>query len=134
MSWVEVDGAGWRWVQGLVIPTFQYRSNQRCSVKKLFLEISQNSQKNTCARVLFLIKSQTEACNFIKKETLTKVFSCEFREISKITFPYRKFLVTASVVNKIFHKMRNDFCFWYLIKTFTLRSFLFLRSPLKEEL
>ena len=22
MSWVEVDGAGWRWVQGLIIPNF----------------------------------------------------------------------------------------------------------------
>ena len=31
---------------------------QRCSVKKLFLEISQNSQGNTCARVSFLIKLQ----------------------------------------------------------------------------
>ena len=31
---------------------------QRCSVKKVFLEISQNSQENTCARVLFLIKLQ----------------------------------------------------------------------------
>ena len=29
---------------------------QRCSVKKLFLEISQNSQENACARVSFLIK------------------------------------------------------------------------------
>ena len=28
---------------------------QRYSVKKLFLEISQNSQENTCARVSFLI-------------------------------------------------------------------------------
>ena len=26
---------------------------QRCSVRKVFLEISQNSQKNTCARVSF---------------------------------------------------------------------------------
>ena len=26
---------------------------QRCSVKKVFLEISQNSQENTCARVFF---------------------------------------------------------------------------------
>ena len=26
---------------------------QRCSVKKLFLKISQNSQENTCARVFF---------------------------------------------------------------------------------
>ena len=31
---------------------------QRCSVKKMFLEISQNSQKSTCARVYFLIKLQ----------------------------------------------------------------------------
>ena len=22
MSWVEVDGAGWRWVHGLVIPVY----------------------------------------------------------------------------------------------------------------
>ena len=27
---------------------------RRCSVKKVFLEISQNSQENTCARVFFL--------------------------------------------------------------------------------
>ena len=31
---------------------------RRCSVKELFLEISQNSQQNTCARVSFLIKLQ----------------------------------------------------------------------------
>ena len=31
---------------------------RRCSVKKVFLEISQNSQENTCARVSFLIKLQ----------------------------------------------------------------------------
>ena len=31
---------------------------QRYSVKKVFLEISQNSQENTCAKVSFLIKLQ----------------------------------------------------------------------------
>ena len=31
---------------------------RRCSVKKVFLESSQNSQENTCARVSFLIKLQ----------------------------------------------------------------------------
>ena len=36
--------------------------------KKMFLQISQNSQENTCSRVSFLIKLQV--CNFIKKETL----------------------------------------------------------------
>ena len=99
----------------------------------MFLEISQNSQKNTCARVLFLIKLQTEACNFIKKETLTKVFSSEFCEVFKNTFSYRTFPVAASVVNKIFNKMRNGYCFWHLTKIFMLRSCLFLRSLLKED-
>ena len=31
---------------------------QRSSVKKMFLEISQNLQENTCVRVTFLIKLQ----------------------------------------------------------------------------
>ena len=52
--------------------------------KKVFLEISQNSQENTCARVSFLI-NLPQTCNFIKKETLAQVFSCEFCEISKKT-------------------------------------------------
>ena len=52
---------------------------RKCSVKKVFLQISQNSLENTCARDSFLIK-------FIKKETLAQAFSCEFCEISKNTF------------------------------------------------
>ena len=51
------------------------------SVKNMFLEISQNSQENTCARVSILIK-------FIKIDTLAQVLSCEFCEISKNTFSY----------------------------------------------
>ena len=35
---------------------------QKCSVKKVLLEISQNSEENTCARVSFLIKLQAIAC------------------------------------------------------------------------
>ena len=38
--------------------------------ENVFLEISQNSQENTCARVSFLLKLLAEACSFIKKETL----------------------------------------------------------------
>ena len=37
-------------------PWFTETVVHRCSVKKVFLEISQNSQENTCARVSFLIK------------------------------------------------------------------------------
>ena len=45
---------------------------QRFSLK-VFLENSQNSKENTCARVSFLIKLQTWACKFVKKETLEQV-------------------------------------------------------------
>ena len=36
-------------------------------------------------------------CNFIKKEILAQVFSCEFGETSKNTFSYRTPPVAASV-------------------------------------
>ena len=69
---------------------------QTCSVKKMFLEISQNLQENTCARVSILIKLQA-ASNFIKIETLAQAISCEFCEISNNTFSYRTPPVAASV-------------------------------------
>ena len=59
---------------------------RRCSVKKVFLEISQNSQESTCVRDSFLIKLQALLANIIKRESLTQVFSCEFWEISKNNF------------------------------------------------
>ena len=61
---------------------------RRCSVKKVFLEILQHSQENTCVRASFLITLQAWACNFIKKETLAQVFSCGFCEIPKNSFSY----------------------------------------------
>ena len=79
---------------------------QRCSVKEVFLEISQNSQENTCARVSFWIKF----FNFIKKETLALVFSCEFYEISKNNFFHRTPLVAASwcLTRKFFLLLRKQ--------------------------
>ena len=52
---------------------------------KGFLEILQSSQ----------------ACNFIKKEPLTQVFSCEFCKIFKNTFLYRTLLTAASYLSNI---------------------------------
>ena len=43
---------------------------------------------------LFLIKLL--ACNFIEKESLAQLFSCEFCEISKNTLPYRTSPAAAS--------------------------------------
>ena len=39
-----------------------------------------------------LANHRPEACNFIKKETVAQVFSCEFCEIYKNTFYYREHL------------------------------------------
>ena len=50
----------------------------------MLLEISQNSQENTCARVSFLITLQTS------------VFSCEFCQVSKSTFFTEHLQTTAS--------------------------------------
>ena len=71
-------------------------SHQRCSVKKGVLRNFKNFQEKTCARDYFLIKLQALAFNFIKKESLTQVFSCEFSEISKNTFFTNHLWATAS--------------------------------------
>ena len=54
-------------------------------------------------RVIFMprgieTKQLFEACNFIKKEALAQVFSCEFCEISKNTFSYKTPTVATSVL------------------------------------
>ena len=61
---------------------------QRCSVKKMFLKISQNSQENACARASFLIKLHVQACNFIKKDTLVphKCFLVNFAILLRTPF------------------------------------------------
>ena len=64
--------------------------------------ISQNSQKNARVRVSFLIKLQSETCNFIKKETLALVFSCEFCEIFKNNFFTEHFTSTQELHSKTF--------------------------------
>ena len=72
---------------------------QWCSVKKVFLEISKNSQENTCARVSFLIKLQVSGrrpATLLKMRPWNNGVSCEFCEISKNTFLYRTPLLAAS--------------------------------------
>ena len=64
-----------------------------CSVKKVLLKVLQNSHENIRPRVPFLIKLKAEVCNFIKKEILALVFSCEFCQISKNNFLARAPLV-----------------------------------------
>ena len=58
------------------------------------IDVLRNFPKFT---IKYLRKSfLNKACNFIKKETLTQVFSCKFYEISKNNFFYRTPPVAAS--------------------------------------
>ena len=49
------------------------RNRSKVSCKKMFLKISKISQTNTCA-IVFLIKLEVSASNFIKKGFGTGVF------------------------------------------------------------
>ena len=73
---------------------------QRCSVKTVFLEISQNSQENTCARVSFL-KSESQ----IPKKLFFSCFNESPLKMMKNTFyfilktlPFSKYLNFCLVI------------------------------------
>ena len=59
---------------------------QRCSLKKGVLRnFTKFTGRYLCQSLFFskVADLSPESCNFIKKETLAQVFSCEFCEISK---------------------------------------------------
>ena len=56
------------------------------------------SETNRNLKKIFKNKVIMKTCNFIKKGTLSQVFSCEFCDISKSTFFYRTPLVAVSVL------------------------------------
>ena len=60
---------------------------QRCSVKKLLLEISQNLQENTCVRVSFLIKFVgLRPSTLLKKRLLHMCFTVNFVKFLRTPF------------------------------------------------
>ena len=88
--------------------------------ENVFLEISQNSQENTSARVSILIKLLPETWSFIKMETLAQVLSCEFCKIYKNTFftkhvwataSYLIYLLWMKMVVKIITKIKGAYNF-----------------------
>ena len=66
---------------------------RRCSLKKMFLKISQILQENTCAAISFL---QQSACNFVENKALAQLFSSEFCKMLRNTLFTEHFRTTAS--------------------------------------
>ena len=71
-------------------------------MKKLFLEIVQNSQENTCARASFLINLQARSANLLKKRLWHRYFLVTFAkfllQIFKNTFLTEHLWTTASEI------------------------------------
>ena len=61
-------------------------ATQRCSIKKVFLEISQNSKENTCAKVSFLIKLQTAPATLLKRRLWHRCFAVNFAKFLRAPF------------------------------------------------
>ena len=73
--------------------------HQRCSmIKVVLINFTKFTGKHLCER-FFFNKLAGQACNFIKKESLVQVLSCEFWEISKNTFSTEHLRTTASVIS-----------------------------------
>ena len=97
-----------KFLKKIVLITFNFFKSfalQRNSRPEVFCEkgvlrnFARFTGKLLCQSVFFNKVAGAAACNFIEKETLAQVFSCEFCEISKNTFSYRMPLVAASVYN-----------------------------------
>ena len=74
-------------------------SHRRYSIKKGVLRnFTKCTGKHLCQSFFFnkVTGLSPESCSFIKKETLTKVFSCEFCETSQNTFFTEPLWTTAS--------------------------------------
>ena len=84
---------GCRFISIIIIIIMLYRSShQKCSMKKVFLKISQNLQENTYAKVSGLS---------LKKGTLAQVFPYQFCEIFIDTFFTEHLWATNSGYNAI---------------------------------
>ena len=59
---------------------------QTCSVKKVFWEISQNSQEKACARVSFLIMLQAPPATLLKKTPWHRCFPVNFAKFLRTPF------------------------------------------------
>ena len=85
---------------GLGMEVAYRSSHQRCSVRKGVLRNFTKFTGKHLRQSLFFNKVaglRPEACNFIKKEALAQVFSCEFCEISKNTFFTEHLWTTTSI-------------------------------------
>ena len=105
-------------------------SHQRCSVKRVFLEILQNPQENTCARVSFLIKWQAPTEHVWAIASLWWIieickiyaniwFNIYILFIQEKSSPYVRRTLRSETFFRIWKSFKNDEkCFLFSFKSF----------------
>ena len=84
-NWKRVERKGWLWYSKSSINIVNLHTEavaRSCSVKKVFLELLQNSQENNCARVCFLNKVAT----LLKKRLWHRFFPVNFAKFPRTLF------------------------------------------------
>ena len=96
-------------------------SHRRCSkTKRVLKNFAKFTGKHLCQSL-----QRFQACNFIKKETLAQVFSCEFYEIFKNTF-FTELPRTTASVNILFSIRINEcvsialYCSSFILSLYTI--------------
>ena len=112
----EILSFQWFWKIGLTAQICKKKvvrsSHRRCSMKKMFLKISKNSQENNCARVSFLIKD-------IEKEAVAQVLPMSFEKFLRTPFLQNTSwrLLLQSKIWKVHLKKYQiryfNFCCWW---------------------
>ena len=92
----------------------------RCSVKKVFLKISQNSLENACAGVFFLIKLQDRPATLLKEKLQHGCFPVNFVKFLRAPF---------FIEHLLWLLLKNSIIFPKNSKTPFVR---FLNTPLSE--
>ena len=95
---------------------------RKCSVTKVFLEISQNSQENTCARVSFIIKMQVWPATLLKKRLWHRCLPVNF--VKSLRTPYLQntcggcfwFFLIGPWFIRIFRLWNFEKCFLFHLK------------------
>ena len=80
-----------------------------CSVKKVLLEIWQNSRENTCAKVSFSIKSDCEFCK-ISKNTCSYRTPSVAASVHQYSPEHRTYNDCVGCLSSKFHTLRTTYC------------------------
>ena len=101
---------------------------QHCSIKTgCSYKFRKIHKKIPVPKPLFKWSCRPQAWNFIKKETLTEVFSCEFAKFVRTSFCLLIYLIIHSFIYLLIHFFSDLFSLLFL--TFILPIYHFL-SPL----